>query len=248
MAASESMSLPSRAIDASTAPAMDAESSPIVLNTAPAPSAGTASEARRRVRELEPLSADRFGVHFTADAELRELIERARALASHRLPNGELAGLMKLMAASFVRQEEKRRFGVGTRPRRIKSGTERQANTERQVLSASHDQGVHQRSTRELGVCDANRSSPFLRRGLGPHARDRWPSSPHLQTANGRPEQAPISPLALSLCVLATWRFKVLEPYREANVRPQGRPPAETSTNHAALTLRKRNGESENAG
>src|SRR6478736_2879137 len=54
-------------------------------------------DSRRRARELEPLSADRFGVHFTADAELRDLIERARALASHRLPNGDLASLMKLM-------------------------------------------------------------------------------------------------------------------------------------------------------
>ena len=73
---------------------------------------------RPRTRELEPLSADRFGVHFTADAELRELIERARALASHRIPNGDLAGLMKLMAASFVKQEEKRRFGIGVNRRR----------------------------------------------------------------------------------------------------------------------------------
>lgn len=68
-----------------------------------------------RPRELEPLSAGRFGVHFTADTELRELIERARALASHRIPNGDLAGLMKLMVASFVRQEEKRRFGIEAR-------------------------------------------------------------------------------------------------------------------------------------
>jgi hypothetical protein len=78
------------------------------------------SDARHRPhgRELEPLSADRFGVHFTADAELRDLIERARGLASHRIPNGELAGLMKLVLASFVKQEEKRRFGVGTKVRR----------------------------------------------------------------------------------------------------------------------------------
>src|SRR6185369_10727071 len=72
--------------------------------------------ARPRSREIEPLSAERFGVHFTADAELRELIDRARALASHRVPNGDLAGLMKLMVASFVKQEEKRRFGIGTSP------------------------------------------------------------------------------------------------------------------------------------
>jgi hypothetical protein len=85
------------------------------------PALPVVADARRRARELEPLSADRFGVHFTADAELRQLIERARALASHRLPNGDLASLVKLMAARFVRQEEKRRFGVGARPRRAKA-------------------------------------------------------------------------------------------------------------------------------
>jgi hypothetical protein len=67
------------------------------------------------------VSADRFGVHFTADRELRDLIERARALASHRIPNGELAALMKLMVLNFVEQEEKRRFGVGTKARRAKA-------------------------------------------------------------------------------------------------------------------------------
>jgi hypothetical protein len=66
-------------------------------------------EASRR-REIEALSVARFGVHFTADAELRELIERARALASHRLPKGDLSSLMKLVLVTFVQHEEKRRF------------------------------------------------------------------------------------------------------------------------------------------
>jgi hypothetical protein len=48
--------------------------------------AGVDVEAPLR-REIEPLSAVRLCVHFTADTELRELIERARALAIHRLPN-----------------------------------------------------------------------------------------------------------------------------------------------------------------
>jgi hypothetical protein len=81
------------------------------------------SDARRRARPLELLSAGRFGVHFTADTELRDLIERARALASHRLPNGDLAALMKLVVASFVQQEEKRRFGIGAKARGAKTET-----------------------------------------------------------------------------------------------------------------------------
>ncbi|HYP98566.1 MAG TPA: HNH endonuclease signature motif containing protein [Polyangiaceae bacterium] len=88
--------------------------------TARAEPMSTDVRPRPRGRELEPLSTDRFGVHFTADAELRELIERARELASHRVPNGDLASLMKLMVASFVKQEEKRRFGIGSRPRRAR--------------------------------------------------------------------------------------------------------------------------------
>ena len=101
---------------------------PPAIPANPSPTTGAvktpaSADSRWRARELEPLSADRFGVHFTADAELRDLIERARALASHRLPNGDLASLMKLMAASFVQQEEKRRFGIGARPRRNTSRT-----------------------------------------------------------------------------------------------------------------------------
>src|SRR6478752_2487167 len=83
----------------SPASAANPPSSPTGPVAAPAAqsSPATMPDSRRRARELEPLSADRFGVHFTADAELRDLIERARALACHRLPNGDLASLMKLM-------------------------------------------------------------------------------------------------------------------------------------------------------
>ncbi|HYQ05255.1 MAG TPA: hypothetical protein VER96_41560, partial [Polyangiaceae bacterium] len=115
--AAETLAPPAGGVETSTgqifgqSPAISATppSLPIGPGAAPAEQSGAtaSSDSRRRARELEPLSTDRFGVHFTADAELRDLIERARALASHRLPNGDLASLMKLMAASFVRQEEK---------------------------------------------------------------------------------------------------------------------------------------------
>jgi hypothetical protein len=88
---------------------------------------GSALGAPRR-RELEALSADRFGVHFTADAELRELIERARALAMHRLAKGDLASLMKLVLETFAQHEKKRRFAVGRKPRAAR-GDATQAGT-----------------------------------------------------------------------------------------------------------------------
>ncbi|HKO50118.1 MAG TPA: hypothetical protein VJV79_20450 [Polyangiaceae bacterium] len=102
-------------------------------------------------------------MQFTADAELRELIERARALASHRLPKGELAGLMKLALASFVRQEEKRRFGIGSRPRRAKLETEPVRSAERVAPTG----GVSSAATIEALTLDTreSRAVPVGKRG-----------------------------------------------------------------------------------
>ena len=116
--------------DEQVLPRTIAEIRPILRNRPPSPAAQPVPNSSQRRVELEPLSLDRFGVHFTADAELRELIERARALASHRLPKGDLASLIKLMATRFVEHEEKRRFGIGARQRRAheKSQTTRATN------------------------------------------------------------------------------------------------------------------------
>ena len=112
------------------------ESKPNPAGLLALPASGAAAPRRR---ELEALSVDRFGVHFTADAELRELIERARALASHRLPNGDLASLMKVALRVFVQQEEKRRFALGSKQSkvRVESKLERtQVQTEAAGASA----------------------------------------------------------------------------------------------------------------
>ncbi|HYQ29155.1 MAG TPA: hypothetical protein VER04_18115, partial [Polyangiaceae bacterium] len=76
-----------------------------------------AAQAPRPGR-LEPLSADRFGVHFTADGEFRELLERVRGLAGHRLPNGDLMTLLKRGLEAYERELKKERFALGSTPRR----------------------------------------------------------------------------------------------------------------------------------
>jgi hypothetical protein len=70
---------------------------------------------------IEPLSADRFGVHFTADAEFRELLEEVRALASHQLPKGDLLPLLKRGLEAYRRELQKQRFSIGTAPRRART-------------------------------------------------------------------------------------------------------------------------------
>ena len=77
-------------------------------------------------RALEPLSADRFGVRFTADTEFRELLEEVRALASHRdaaqgQGDGDLLSLMKRGLEAYRRELQKERFGVGSKPRLVPS-------------------------------------------------------------------------------------------------------------------------------
>ena len=69
---------------------------------------------------IDPLSADRFGVHFTADTEFLELLERVRALTSHRQPDGNLLAIMKWSLEAHVRELEKTRFAVGRKPRRAR--------------------------------------------------------------------------------------------------------------------------------
>src|SRR6185369_1227980 len=73
-------------------------------------------------RRPEPLSADRFGVHFTADGEFCALLERVRGLAGHRLPSGDLMTLLKRGLEAYERELEKQRFAVGRKGRRNRDG------------------------------------------------------------------------------------------------------------------------------
>ncbi|HEY0466867.1 MAG TPA: hypothetical protein VGC79_21830, partial [Polyangiaceae bacterium] len=68
-------------------------------------------------RRLEPLSTDRYGVHFSADGEFCQLLQRVRGLAGHRLPSGDLMSLFKRGLEAYERELEKERFALGRKPR-----------------------------------------------------------------------------------------------------------------------------------
>ena len=99
------------------------------------------AEVRDSVRRIEALAADRFGVHFTADSEFCGLLEQARALASHRLPRGEMSELMKLGLKAFIREAEKQRFAVGRKPRRALGARADLAAKVGQTVTESHPPG-----------------------------------------------------------------------------------------------------------
>ncbi|MES1175944.1 MAG: hypothetical protein ABUL62_16605 [Myxococcales bacterium] len=88
------------------------------------PASSGRSEASKALR-LEPLSTERYGVHFTADREFRDLLQRVRGLAGHRLPNGDLLTLLKRGLEVYERELEKERFAIGRKPRASKSPGER---------------------------------------------------------------------------------------------------------------------------
>src|SRR6188768_3594711 len=79
---------------------------------------------------LEPLSADRYGVHFTADREFRDLLERVRGLAGHRLPSGDLMALLKRGLEAYERELTKQRFALGRKQRRSRGVAPAPSTTE----------------------------------------------------------------------------------------------------------------------
>jgi hypothetical protein len=81
------------------------------------PGTDPASEPSEPPSRVRPLSESRWSVQFTAGAELREKIERARELLSHAIPSGDLAALFERGLDALIAQETKRRLGAG-KPRR----------------------------------------------------------------------------------------------------------------------------------
>ena len=117
--------------------------------TTPVPSGPTASTIRPGATDsaarpkLEPLSAERYLVQFTASAELRAKLERAMELLSHSVPSGDLPLLVERAFDALIERELKRRTGNG-KPRKrraLKPGSRHvPLDVERQVRERDGDQ------------------------------------------------------------------------------------------------------------
>jgi 5-methylcytosine-specific restriction endonuclease McrA len=85
------------------------------------PGAGE-GEARGRV---EPLSASRYRVEFTASSEFHDKLERSRELLSHSVPSGDLAVLIERALDALIANEVRRRMGAGEgrKRRKLKIGS-----------------------------------------------------------------------------------------------------------------------------
>ena len=104
-----------------------------VAETPRAPVRSPLGSSRRTHQRLKPLSAGRYAVRFTASEEFRTLLQRVRALASHRLPSGDLETLLHRGLEAYERELLKDRFAVGKKARAPK----RAASSSTQDPSAS---------------------------------------------------------------------------------------------------------------
>ena len=122
---------------------------------------------------LEPLSAERFRVEFTASAELYAKLERANELLSHSVPSGDLPQLVERALDALIERELKRRTGAG-KPRKLreqKPGSRHvPLHVERAVRERDHDQctftDAEGRRCPERRFLDAGASHPVCARRL----------------------------------------------------------------------------------
>lgn len=66
---------------------------------------------------VQPLSAGRYKVQFTASAGLHEKLERLQALLRSRVPDGDLAAIIEMAVTEKLERLEARRFASTSRPR-----------------------------------------------------------------------------------------------------------------------------------
>jgi hypothetical protein len=85
----------------------------------PTPSAlpGAPPATSRRAPSIKPLSAKRYAITFTANAELKRKLELATDLLRHAVPSGDIATIVSRALDLLLEETVRRRSAKTTRPR-----------------------------------------------------------------------------------------------------------------------------------
>jgi len=102
-----------QAVGSEPRPSADAPSSPKAEAVPPPPT------GRDRGR-VEPLSARRYKVQFTASELFVDKLEKAQALLKRAVPNGDVAAVLERALDLLVAEQFKRRFAATDKPRKSK--------------------------------------------------------------------------------------------------------------------------------
>jgi hypothetical protein len=121
---------------------------------------------------IEPLSPARYRVQFTASAQLRDKLERLRALMRPSIPDGDLAAVIEATVTEKLQRLEARRFGRTPSPRTSVSTTDTSPRT-RHVPTAVR-RHVHERDGGQCRFVDAQDRRCPERGRIELHHRIPW--------------------------------------------------------------------------
>ncbi|HYN02633.1 MAG TPA: HNH endonuclease signature motif containing protein [Vicinamibacteria bacterium] len=124
---------------------------------------------RTRPAVVEPLAPARYKVQFTASAELRDKLERLRALMRPSVPDGDLAAIVEQAVTEKLQRLEARRFARTQAPRKTLSQSETSPTTRQ--IPAAVKRAVYERDGGRCRYEDAQGRRCTARQGLEFHHR-----------------------------------------------------------------------------
>ena len=153
-------------------------SAALEAQTSAASRAGSAPPGSRSV--IEPLSAQRYRIQFTADAALKQQLELARNLLRHAHPSGDLGPIVARALTLLIDDLMRRRFGAGARRRRPSSAVASPAHTPPPAPEPSCDPSAQE------NAASAPASASPARPPATPPATPPSPRSSHIPRAARR--------------------------------------------------------------
>lgn len=116
---------------------------------------------------VEPLAPARFKVQFTADAALRDKLEKLQALMRSSVPDGDLAAIIDLAVTEKLERLEARRFAKTKAPRKRVAETDTTPSSRR--IPAAVRRTVHERDGGRCTYRDKGRKRCTRRHDLEFH-------------------------------------------------------------------------------
>ncbi|HKO94647.1 MAG TPA: HNH endonuclease signature motif containing protein [Polyangiaceae bacterium] len=117
--------------------------------------ATTVREARRRAR-IEPLSAERYRVQFTAGVSLKQKLEFLQDLMRHQNPSGDLAPIVERALELLIDQQMKQRFGRTARA----TATAKAAASRHASVGSAMDAATAPDAVPGVGAAEAPQPAP----------------------------------------------------------------------------------------
>jgi hypothetical protein len=121
---------------------------------------------------VQPLAPARYKIQFTASAELREKLERLRALMRSSVPDGDLAAIIDAAVTEKLERLEAKRFAKTKSPR--KSLKQVKTSPKTRYIPAPVRRAVRERDGDRCAFVDARGKRCTAREGLEFHHKDPY--------------------------------------------------------------------------